>query len=482
MATLLGGTHMRRSLRSLALCGAASLILAACAHTVGEAPNPAMLVASPTSPSNLKIESASTLLGADVLRPRFQWLAPQATRTHQTHYRLQVATSEAGLLAGDLVWDSGEVASSDQAQVAYGGPALVSRGRYVWRVQTRDAAGRTSDWSSPAVWEMGLLQPGDWQARWISADAAAEHIWSDAATEWRFTPTGGDIDLLFRASPVGKTFGDAYAWRLGISEGQPTLTAISRTYDAKAQPLVKETTLKTVALPLTQAQWVGGPHTLTGSGTLYDVRDRPAISWTDLTPLTLAGTAVRVNDFIRLTHNGGNQAGAAWANTQIDPRGDLHTSFVVSMHDGGGNPADGIAFVLVDPAQPLLGGAGGGIGYAGLAPSLALEFDIYQNGGEPNANQVEVLRNGARLATVDPGFALHGSGPVYAWVDYSAGTLTVFVSQTATKPALPLLTTSVDLRALLGKQARVGFTAATGGSVAQQDLLSWTLSNETLPG
>lgn len=263
MATLLGGMHMRLSLRSLALCGAASLSLAACASTVGEAPKPAMLAASPTSPSNLKIESAPTLLGADVLRPRFQWLAPQATQTRQTHYRLQVATSEAGLSSGDLVWDSGEVASGDQAQIAYGGPDLASRGRYVWRVQTRDAQGRTSDWSSPAVWEMGLLQPGDWQARWISADAAAEHIWSDATTEWRFTPTGGDIDLLFRASPVGKTFGDAYAWRLGISEGQPTLTAISRTYDAKAQPLVKETTLKTVALPLTQTQWIGGPHTLT---------------------------------------------------------------------------------------------------------------------------------------------------------------------------------------------------------------------------
>lgn len=254
---------MRRSLRSLALCGATGLMLAACAHADAEQPRLAMLQASPNAPSDLKIESAPSLLGADVLRPRFQWLAPQATRTHQTHYRLQVATSEASLSNGDLVWDSGDVASGDQTQIVFEGPALASRGRYVWRVQTRDAEGRPSDWSSPAVWEMGLLQPDDWQAHWISTDSSIEHDWSDATTEWRFTPTGGDIDFLFRASPVGKTFGEAYVWRLGISEGQPILTALSRTYDAQSQPLVKETVLKTVPLPFTLTQWTAGPHTLT---------------------------------------------------------------------------------------------------------------------------------------------------------------------------------------------------------------------------
>ena len=39
--------------------------------------------------------------------------------------------------------------------------------------------------------------------------------------------------------------------------------------------------------------------------------------------------------------------------------------------DGGG--ADGIVFVLTP--TPALGFPGGGIGYAGITPSIAIEFD-----------------------------------------------------------------------------------------------------------
>ena len=201
---------------------------------------------------------------------------------------------------------------------------------------------------------------------------------------YRFTATGTPYALGANAH-LDLTDG---TWTFTTTPGQRVFVDGTATVDGQPTPLTLTT---------------GGSHTLTGSGTLYDVRDRPAISWTDLTPLTLAGTAVRVNDFIRLTNNGGNQAGAAWANTQVDPRGDLHTSFAVNMHDGGGNPADGIAFVLVDPAQPVLGQAGGGLGYTGLAPALAIEFDIYQNSGEPDANQVEILRNGSAPGHGQPG-------------------------------------------------------------------------------
>jgi hypothetical protein len=37
-----------------------------------------------------------------------------------------------------------------------------------------DAEGEASDWSELAWFEMGLLQPEDWQARWIAMPGAAE--------------------------------------------------------------------------------------------------------------------------------------------------------------------------------------------------------------------------------------------------------------------------------------------------------------------
>lgn len=251
----------RSSVRSLALCGVASLVLTACASMSATqiATRPDQ---STYTPSDLRVETATTLLGTDILRPRFSWHAPTAQGEPQTRYRLQVATDARALTSGDLIWDSGDVDAAGQNQIEYAGPALVSRGRYSWRVQTVDRTGARSGWSAPASWEMGLLSPSDWQADWISDGAKPDHVWDDATTEWRFTPVSGPIEFLFRASPVGKTYGEAYAWRILDVEGRPTLQAISRTYDAKSEPLVKETVLKTVPLPLTAAQWSGKPHTL----------------------------------------------------------------------------------------------------------------------------------------------------------------------------------------------------------------------------
>jgi hypothetical protein len=155
------------------------------------------------------------------------------------------------------------------------------------------------------------------------------------------------------------------------------------------------------------------------------------------------------------------------------------------MHDGAG-PADGIAFVLRGPSSGQLGADGGGLGYSGLSPSVAVEFDIYQNAGEPDANEVEVTRTDAggqaSLVTRNPGFPLYGQ-PLYVWVDYAAGAhrLDVYVSPTTDRPAQPTTSAQVDLGGLLGAGAVAGFTAGTGGATAQQDVRSWTLTDATLP-
>ena len=282
---------------------------------------------------------------------------------------------------------------------------------------------------------------------------------------FRFTATGTPYAL----GPNGSLALPAGTWAFTAAAGQRVFVDGDATVDGAPTPLTLSG---------------GGTHTLTlaGSGTLYDVRDRPTVSWSGLDAVTLAGSAERVGALVRLTPAEGNRAGALWSNVRIDPRGDLHTAFTLNLHDGSGVPADGIALVLTDPAQPLTGGLGIGIGYAGMTPSLALEFDIYTNAGEPNANQVELTRNGQRLTTFDPGFPLYGAGPVYGWLDYTEGTVRIYVSQSPVKPAMPMSSITTDVGRLLGRTARIGLTGGTGGSWAQQDVLGWTLSNETLPG
>jgi len=81
-----------------------------------------------------------------------------------------VATSEEKLAQddGDL-WDTGKVASDQSIQVPYEGKPMRSGLRAYWKVRVWDRDGRASPWSPVAFWEMGLLAPDDWKARWISA-------------------------------------------------------------------------------------------------------------------------------------------------------------------------------------------------------------------------------------------------------------------------------------------------------------------------
>jgi alpha-L-rhamnosidase len=141
--------------------------------------------AAPTTPAvrvvDLRCEYKVNPLGIDSPTPRLSWrLEPVDAKTRgvvQSAYQVRIAADERALAAGKaLVWDSGQVRSGDSVQVAYGGSALQSRHRYYWQVKTWDGHGAASDWSAPAFWEMGLLQPGDWSASWIEPDLPSDKV------------------------------------------------------------------------------------------------------------------------------------------------------------------------------------------------------------------------------------------------------------------------------------------------------------------
>jgi alpha-L-rhamnosidase len=125
------------------------------------------------SVTRLRSEYREDPLGIDVARPRLDWLLESDVRgQRQTAYRVLVASTQALLDAddGDL-WDSGKVPSDASAQVEYDGSALGSRQRAYWKVQAWDQDDLPSTWSASAFWEMGLLEAGDWQAKWLAAPA-----------------------------------------------------------------------------------------------------------------------------------------------------------------------------------------------------------------------------------------------------------------------------------------------------------------------
>jgi alpha-L-rhamnosidase len=47
---------------------------------------------------------------------------------------------------------------------------------YYWKVRVWDNQGRVSDWSEKAFWQMGLPEAGNWKARWIESNSAADTV------------------------------------------------------------------------------------------------------------------------------------------------------------------------------------------------------------------------------------------------------------------------------------------------------------------
>ena len=121
---------------------------------------------SARSPRELRCEYSLDPIGIGTTRPRLFWqLDDDRPGAASTGYRILVASSTLELAEdrGDL-WDSGDVASEEHAQIVYDGVALASRSRAFWKVRSLDSDGCLSPWSETASFELGLLDPADWSA------------------------------------------------------------------------------------------------------------------------------------------------------------------------------------------------------------------------------------------------------------------------------------------------------------------------------
>ena len=209
----------------------------------------------------------------------------------------------------------------------------------------------------------------------------------------------------------------------------------------------------------------------------------------DSSSLQLNGAASVVDGLLRLTPDETWQAGSAFFNQAlaIDTDTDFSTQFQFQLSGGdGANGADGFTFLLNGGGSNALGDAGSKLGYGGIAQSLAIEFDTY-NWKEVNGNHVALLTNGntsSHLSLGTPGFDLNGSGLLTAWIDYSGQTdeLSVYLSETETRPTAALFEHTIDITSVLGENAYVGFSGGTGGLTNNQDIYNWEFESSSGTG
>jgi len=151
-------------------------------------------------------------------------------------------------------------------------------------------------------------------------------------------------------------------------------------------------------------------------------------------------------------------------------------------NNGVTTPADGFAVVVQqDPnGCSTQGMGGGGIGYDGIINALAVEFDDFTNGWDPNNHHIGVQASPGIGQPVDQ---MHGDASTVispitvAPIGVSDGTLfhSIFVQYDATNTALTVfydgntIINAVNIGAAISQlgltNALVGFTASTGSAV-----------------
>ena len=180
-----------------------------------------------------------------------------------------------------------------------------------------------------------------------------------------------------------------------------------------------------------------------------------------------------------LTPDLNSQAGAVWDLTPIDLSKSFDAIFCLTLGSNDAGGADGFAFVMRGLNSDSLGLVGGGLGYEGITPSIAIEFDTWNNGAVKddladdhtgmyvNSNWVTPIASSVPL---DPGGANIEDGNYHTtrivW-NVNTDSLTMYFDGNLR------ISAQIDLVNNVFNGANLvywGFTASTGGATNLQQI------------
>jgi hypothetical protein len=202
--------------------------------------------------------------------------------------------------------------------------------------------------------------------------------------------------------------------------------------------------------------------------------------------LSLNGAA-QVNSSLKaleLTDGRTMEAGSAWFSIPTNVSA-FTSDFTFQMKNA---QADGFTFTLQGSGITAIGPAGGGLGYGpdapgsapGIAKSVALKFDIYNNQGE-GTNSIGLYTNGASptIPAIDLSSSqifLSNGDAFHVHLVYDGSALQVTLTDTTTA-ASSMTQFPVNIPTLLGTSlGYVGFTGGTGGRTVTTNILSWSFT------
>lgn len=222
--------------------------------------------------------------------------------------------------------------------------------------------------------------------------------------------------------------------------------------------------------------------------------DQPLPTYANFTwsgNLQTNGNAAIVDNQLQLTAAAPNQRGSAFYTSPInvDSETSFQAQFTAQFTGGQGSAGgEGLAFLIQNSAGGAagqdFGNFAGGLGYNGQTNTIGIELDTFQNPYESYADEVTITVNGNMVApvrTIQSPYDLNDGRLYYAWVDYNgqSNNLSVYLSDQNTKPDFALMTVNLALDAIVGDQAYLGFSAATGSAFNRSLIQSWVVTLDT---
>jgi hypothetical protein len=192
--------------------------------------------------------------------------------------------------------------------------------------------------------------------------------------------------------------------------------------------------------------------------------------------MTLNGGAALSGSQLELTDGGLLEARSAFFTTPVNVQ-QFSTNFQFQLTSPSAN---GFTFAIQGVGPTALGADGSYLGYGGIAKSMAIKFDLYNSDGEgPDSTGMYLNGVSPTVPATDlssTNINLHSGDVFDVQLSYDGITLTEVITDTVTNASVTE-TYTVDIPALVGgTTAWVGFTGATGGEGAVQEILNWSYS------
>jgi hypothetical protein len=199
--------------------------------------------------------------------------------------------------------------------------------------------------------------------------------------------------------------------------------------------------------------------------------------------LTFNGAAQLHGTRLRLTDTGKYETGSAFTSTPIGVQS-FTTDFSFQLSSAF---ADGFTFTIQGFGPTALGPSAGGLGYGagkpggtpGIANSLAVKFDFYNEAGE-GTDSTGLYTDGSSPTTpalnmTNSGVALRNADVFNVHMTYDGTTLTMTITDATNFSQSFTAHWTINIPGIVGSNtAYVGFTGSTGGLTAIQEVLNWT--------